>query len=160
MFVADSFERGIRLDRRDRLFRFEDRLLLLLDGVLRGLQFFGDLLVTSCFALFGLKHRNFLLGKFQFIFLFCQTRYCRLVSNDSLYDSVQSPKFGYLGFRERFLISEVFVAINNHSKLCSPIAEMVVRNHGMAEELEYLGNGIANDRGANVSNMHRLCNVG
>ena len=54
----------------------------------------------------------------------------------------------------------MFVSINDHSKLRSPIAKMVIRNHGMPQELEDLGNGIADDSGTNVTDMHRFRYVG
>ena len=49
---------------------------------------------------------------------------------------------------------------DQHSELRSPITHMVEAQHPMAAEFEHPSQRIANDRGAQMANVHLLGDVG
>ena len=47
-----------------------------------------------------------------------------------------------------------------HAELGAPVADVVLTDDGMAKKFQYAGHGIADDRGAQVANVHFLGQVG
>src|SRR4051812_17288752 len=50
--------------------------------------------------------------------------------------------------------------LDQHSKLGSPIADVVLANHLMSLKLQYPADRVADDRAAEMANVHFLGNIG
>ena len=73
---------------------------------------------------------------------------------------INADKLGNRIARKRFLVEKAFPAVNHHPKLRAPIADMVVANDFVAEELGDARKCITQDGAADVTDMHRLGYVG
>ncbi len=58
------------------------------------------------------------------------------------------------------LVDEMLVSVNDHAELGAPVAQMVITDHAVAEELQGAIDGVADDGGTNVSHVHGLRHVG
>ena len=83
-----------------------------------------------------------------------------MVFNQLIDKPVQASQFGDRLLLEIGVDDKVLVAVNDHAELSAPVAQVIVANHTMAEESKHSTECIADDRGTNVSHMHRLGDVG
>src|SRR5262245_32855080 len=52
------------------------------------------------------------------------------------------------------------VSVQQHPELRAPVAQVIVGDDGVAQEAQEPGKGVANDRAAQVADVHRLGDVG
>ncbi len=85
----------------------------------------------------------------------------RLVVVDQRVDQpVQPAQLVDRRLRERRLVDEVLVAVDDHPELRAPVADVVVADHAVAEELQHAVEGVADHGRADVADVHRLGDVG
>ena len=61
--------------------------------------------------------------------------------------------------RERLLVQEVLVAVQEHAELRAPVAEVVVGDDAVAQEAQQPGQGVADDGAAQVADVHRFRHI-
>ena len=57
-------------------------------------------------------------------------------------------------------LNKVLVAVDNHAELCTPVTQMIISNNFVAEKPMNVGQRITDDGRANVTNVHRLGDIG
>ena len=78
---------------------------------------------------------------------------------DAIDLAVEADKLGDGIAVERRLIEEMFPSVDDLSKLGPPVADVVIGDHLMAEKAGDAGQGVAEDRAADVADVHRLGHV-
>ena len=73
---------------------------------------------------------------------------------------VQPGQFAHRVGLERRLVAEVLVAVEQDAELRAPVAEVVVGDDRVAQEAQQPRQGVADDRAAQMADVHRLGDVG
>ena len=74
--------------------------------------------------------------------------------------SVQSREFRDGFFLKSRIVSEVSIAINNHTELSSPVTDMVITFGLVPHEIQNSCQRISDDGRSNVPNVQRFGDVG
>jgi hypothetical protein len=119
-------------------------------------------LVARFIARFGLDFEALDFGEplDQALFLLGQTFDGFAVIYEAVDELVEAGQLGN-GIRGVGVpIDEVLVAIDDHSELGTPVANVVITDDAVAEEAERTGQRVADDGRADVADVHRLGDVG
>ena len=141
------------LGRCDRGFCFRDLCFQFLESLRR---FLVRRLVAGvrldCRAERGLLLRKFFLKRRK-------PRNRFVIVHDATNNSVDPTEFLHRLISIGLHIDEMPIAVDDHAELRAPIAEMIVRDYFVPDETENSGKSVANDRRANMADVHRLGDI-